>query len=347
MRRLLVTGGAGFIGSNFVHHWLSGHPGERLVVLDALTYAGNRANLLSVEQLPGFRFVHGNICDASVVEPLIREERIDTIVHFAAESHVDRSITGPAAFIQTNVMGTHVLLESARRVWLQDPGVPGHRFHHVSTDEVYGSLSSADPAFREDSQYRPNSPYSASKAASDHLVRAYHHTYGLHVTTSNCSNNYGPYHFPEKLIPLCIVNMLNGKSLPVYGDGRNIRDWLHVSDHCRAIELILDRGRIGEVYNVGGRAEVENLDLVRMLCEAGQEIFSARPELRTAFPAFPENPVELIRFVQDRPGHDRRYAIDCRKIQEELGFEPRVRLREGLRSTFDWFIAHRHWWEST
>jgi dTDP-glucose 4,6-dehydratase len=346
MRRLLVTGGAGFIGSNFVHHWMSGRPGERLVVLDALTYAGNRSNLTSLEPLPTFRFVQGNICDASLVETLMRDEKINTIVHFAAESHVDRSITGPAAFIETNVVGTHALLESARRVWLEQPGFEDHRFHHVSTDEVYGSLSPGDPAFREDSQYAPNSPYSASKAASDHLVRAYHHTYGLQVTTSNCSNNYGPYHFPEKLIPLCIVNMLNGRALPVYGDGRNIRDWLHVSDHCRAIELILERGRVGDVYNVGGNSEVENLELVRMLCEVARESVASRPELRSVFPSLPQNPVELIRFVQDRPGHDRRYAIDSSKIQQELGFEPRVRLREGLRRTFDWFLDHRQWWEA-
>src|SRR3984957_8454209 len=231
MRRLLVTGGAGFIGSNFVHHWLRGHAGDRLVVLDALTYAGKRESLAALDSHPTFRFVHGNICNATLVENLLRTERIDTIVHFAAETHVDRSISGPAAFIETNVVGTHTLLEAARKVWLDERSVDSHRFHHISTDEVYGSLGPADPAFREDTAYAPNSPYSASKAASDHLVRAYHHTYGLRVTTSNCSNNYGPYHFPEKLIPLMIVNILHGRSLPVYGDGRNVRDWLHVSDH--------------------------------------------------------------------------------------------------------------------
>jgi dTDP-glucose 4,6-dehydratase len=347
MRRLLVTGGAGFTGANFVHHWISGHREDRVVVLDALTYAGKRANLEAVEHLETFRFVHGNICNPELVENLLRQERIDTIVHFAAESHVDRSITGPAAFIETNVIGTHVLLQSARTVWSQQRGLDTNRFHHVSTDEVYGSLGPVDPPFREESPYAPNSPYSASKAAANHLVRAYHQTYGLQVTTSNCCNNYGPYHFPEKLIPLCIVNMLNGRTLPVYGDGRNIRDWLHVSDHCRAIELILDRGRAGEVYNVGGRAELANLHLVRMLWEVGQESFAAQPELRRTFRSFPASPVELIRFVTDRPGHDRRYAIDCGKIQERLGFEPRVRLREGLRSTFDWFISNVHWWKST
>jgi dTDP-glucose 4,6-dehydratase len=345
MRRLLVTGGAGFIGSNFVHHWLGGHAGDRLVVLDALTYAGKRRSLAVLESQPGFRFVHGNICDASLVEELLRQERIDTIVHFAAETHVDRSISGPAAFIQTNVVGTHVLLEAARKVWLDEGAVGKHRFHHVSTDEVYGSLGPEDPPFREDTAYSPNSPYSASKAASDHLVRAYHHTYGLQVTTSNCSNNYGAFHFPEKLIPLCIVNILHGRMLPVYGDGRNVRDWLHVSDHCRAIELILEHGRSGEVYNIGGRAEAENLQLVGSLCEIGEEVVAARPELAARFPQCPRTALAgLIRFVADRPGHDRRYAIDCSKIERELGFSPRVTLQTGLRETFTWFADNAAWW---
>src|SRR4051812_30089201 len=323
MRRMLVTGGAGFIGSNFVHHWLRHHAGDRLLVLDALTYAGNRRSLEAVASLPGFRFVHGNICDTNLAAALLRDESIDTIVHFAAESHVDRSITGPAAFIETNVVGTHSLLEAARKVWLEERRGNKHRFHHVSTDEVYGSLGPDDPPFREDTQYAPNSPYSASKAAADHLVRAYHHTYGLQVTTSNCSNNYGPYHFPEKLIPLIIVNILHGKPLPVYGDGKNIRDWLHVSDHCRAIELIIEQGRVGEVYNIGGRAEAENLGLVRSLCEIAEQAFAERPQLAEPYPACPRtNIAALIRMVNDRPGHDRRYAIDCNKIKQELGFEP-------------------------
>jgi dTDP-glucose 4,6-dehydratase len=345
MRRLLVTGGAGFIGSNFVHHRLRGHPGDRLVTLDALTYAGNRANLAGASSHPGFSFVHGNICDLELVTRLLRDERIDTIVHFAAETHVDRSIAGPASFIQTNVVGTYTLLEAARQVWLKEHTVEQHRFHHISTDEVYGSLGPEDPPFRETTPYAPNSPYSASKAASDHLVRSYHHTYGLRVTTSNCSNNYGPYHFPEKLIPLIIVNILHGRPLPIYGDGRNVRDWLHVSDHCRAIELILEKGRVGEVYNIGGRAETENLNLVRSLCSIAEQEFRSRPELAERYPQSPgSNFSALIRFVTDRPGHDRRYAIDCSKIQQQLAFSPRVSLSEGLRDTFAWFADNDSWW---
>ena len=348
MRRLLVTGGAGFIGSNFVHHWFHHHPDDRLLVLDALTYAGNRRNLGSLESAPSFRFIHGNICDQALVTQLLRTEDIDTIVHFAAESHVDRSITGPAAFIETNVMGTHSLLEAARTVWLGERPQKQHRFHHVSTDEVYGSLGPQDPPFREDTQYAPNSPYSASKAAADHLVRAYHHTYGLQVTTSNCSNNYGPYHFPEKLIPLTIVNILHGKPLPVYGDGRNIRDWLHVSDHCRAIELILEKGRVGEVYNIGGRAEAENLRLVHSLCEIAEAAHAAHPDLASRYPRCPRcEAAALIRMVADRPGHDRRYAIDCAKIQRELGFEPSVNLHAGLTETFTWFADNSDWWRAS
>jgi dTDP-glucose 4,6-dehydratase len=345
MRRLLVTGGAGFIGCNFVHHYFRSHPHDRLLVLDALTYAGNRRSLASLEGREGFRFIHGNICDPQLVSGLLREENVDTIVHFAAESHVDRSITGPAAFIETNVVGTHVLLEAARKVWLDEQPGKRHRFHHVSTDEVYGSLGPDDPPFREDTQYAPNSPYSASKAAADHLVRAYHHTYGLQVTTSNCSNNYGPYHFPEKLIPLIIVNILNGRPLPVYGDGRNIRDWLHVSDHCRAIDSILEKGRVGEVYNIGGRAEAENLTLVRSLCEIAEQVLATRPEIAARFPNSPRRDVaSLIQMVADRPGHDRRYAIDCAKIQRELGFQPTVNLYAGLADTFAWFADNSDWW---
>ncbi len=348
MRRLLVTGGAGFIGSNFVQHWLREHDGDRLVVLDALTYAGKRESLAALESHRTFRFVHGNICNAALVETLLRDERIDTIVHFAAETHVDRSISGPAAFIETNIVGTYSLLEAARKVWLDERAVEHHRFHHVSTDEVYGSLGPEDPPFREDTAYAPNSPYSASKAASDHLVRSYHHTYGLQVTTSNCSNNYGPFHFPEKLIPLSIVNILHGRALPVYGDGRNVRDWLHVSDHCRALELILERGRVGEVYNVGGRAETENLLLVRSLCKVAEELFAERPELAGLYPQCPREAVAgLIRFVTDRPGHDRRYAIDCAKVERELGFSPRVTLDQGLANTFAWYVNNPSWWRNT
>lgn len=349
MRRLLVTGGAGFIGSNFIHHWLSEHPGDRVVVLDALTYAGNLANLELVEGRPEFRFVHGNICDTALVEGLLRDEQLDTIVHFAAESHVDRSITGPDAFIETNVVGTHSLLKAARKVWLDEKIVASHRFHHVSTDEVYGSLAPNDPAFTESTPYAPNSPYSASKAASDHLVRAYHHTYGLDTTISNCSNNYGPYHFPEKLIPLMIVNLLEGRPLPVYGDGGNIRDWLHVTDHCRAIDLILQRGRPGEVYNVGGCSESRNLQLVNHLCAIADELLQRDPAWRVRYPGCPGArgaAASLIQFVKDRPGHDRRYAIDCRKIERELQFRPEVSIAEGLPRTFAWYLDNEVWWRS-
>src|SRR5580704_16400795 len=333
MSRLLVTGGAGFIGSNFVHYWLREHAADRVVVLDALTYAGNLASLHTISDNPQYRFVRGDIADRELVEGLLREEAVDTIVHFAAESHVDRSITGPGAFVQTNVVGTYALLESARKVWLTERSVERHRFHHVSTDEVYGSLGADDPPFSETTPYAPNSPYSASKAASDHLVRAYHHTYGLRTTTSNCSNNYGPFHFPEKLIPLMIVNILHGRALPIYGDGRNIRDWLHVSDHCRGIDLVLTHGRVGEVYNIGGGSECENIYLVKTLCRLAEEKFVSDPELCEKYPDCPAaqgKPVDsLITHVTDRAGHDRRYAIDCRKIETELGYRAAVALEAG------------------
>ncbi|HKT73136.1 MAG TPA: dTDP-glucose 4,6-dehydratase [Steroidobacteraceae bacterium] len=348
MRKLLVTGGAGFIGSNFVHYWLAEHAGERVVVLDALTYAGNLANLEPVKSRSELRFVRGDIADTALVESLLREEHIDTIVHFAAESHVDRSIHGPDAFVQTNVIGTHSMLRAARKVWLEERTVSGHRFHHISTDEVYGSLGPRDPAFTEQTPYAPNSPYSASKAGSDHLVRAYHHTYGLNVTTSNCSNNYGPYHFPEKLIPLMIVNILHGRGLPIYGDGRNVRDWLHVSDHCRGIDLILSKGVPGEVYNIGGGRERENIELVHTLCDVADAAFARDSRLKASYPECPaaraERSRSLIKFVQDRPGHDRRYAIDCSKIERGLGYQARVSLEEGLRATFDWYLANAAWW---
>jgi dTDP-glucose 4,6-dehydratase len=350
LRRVLVTGGAGFVGSNFVHHWLREHPEDRVVVLDALTYAGNRMNLAAVMDRPAFRFVQGTICDGDLVVRLLRDEGIDTIVHFAAESHVDRSIKGPDAFIEANVIGTHELLKAARTVWLKERAVERHRFHHVSTDEVYGSLLPNDPAFTERTPYAPNSPYSASKAASDHLVRAYHHTYGLEVTTSNCSNNYGPYHFLEKLIPLAIVNILCGKPLPIYGDGRNVRDWLHVSDHCRGIDLVLSRGEPGHTYNIGGNAECPNIDLIRRLCDVADDAFALTPSLAARFPHAPpaqgRSSAQLIEFVKDRPGHDRRYAIDCAKLSSELGFAPQVTLDAGLRSTFAWYLEHEAWWRA-
>jgi len=350
MRNLLVTGGAGFIGSNFVLHWLRSHPADRVVVLDALTYAGNLSNLDSARASPALRFVHGNICDTALVETLLREEKIDTLVNFAAESHVDRSISGPDAFIETNVLGTHSLLKAARQCWLNDKTVAQHRFHHVSTDEVYGSLGPTDPAFNESSPYAPTSPYSASKAAADHLVRAYHHTFGLDVTTSNCSNNYGPFHFPEKLVPLVIVNLLSGNPLPVYGDGRNVRDWIHVTDHCHGIDLVINRGRNGEVYNIGGVAEVENIRLVTKLCEIVNQAFRTSPANKLRFPNSPpaagKSAASLITYVQDRAGHDRRYAIDSAKIESELGFRPQVELNKGLQDTVDWYLTNEPWWRS-
>ncbi|OGT20572.1 MAG: dTDP-glucose 4,6-dehydratase [Gammaproteobacteria bacterium RBG_16_57_12] len=334
MPRLLVTGGAGFIGSNFVHYWLRRHPDDRLVVLDALTYAGNLANLEPVKHNPQYRFVHGNICDQALVEKLLVEEQLDTLVHFAAESHVDRSITGPDAFIETNIVGTHSLLKAAKNIWL-DTRRQEHRFHHVSTDEVYGSLGPHDPAFTEETPYAPNSPYAASKAASDHLVRAYHHTYGLQVTTSNCSNNYGPYHFPEKLIPLVITNILQGKPIPIYGDGLNIRDWLYVEDHCRGIELVLQQGRVGETYNIGGNNEWTNIDIVKLICDIMDEL---RPRSTRS--------AELITFIKDRPGHDRRYAIDAEKTMTELGYQPLGSFETGIRKTITWYLENEAWWKS-
>jgi dTDP-glucose 4,6-dehydratase len=342
MTGLLVTGGAGFIGANFVRYWLEAHPGGRVVVLDALTYAGNLDNLQSVQNRPEYLFVHGNICDTPLVERLLREQKLDTLVHFAAESHVDRSIEGPDAFIQTNIVGTHSLLKAARRVWLDEKTVSSHRFHHASTDEVFGSLRQDDPAFTESTAYAPNSPYSASKAASDHLVRAYHHTYGLCTTITNCSNNYGPLQFPEKLIPLMITQILAGKPLPVYGDGRNIRDWLHVDDHCRGIEAVLRRGRSGEMYNIGGRCECENIVLVRTLCGIVDAHLQSSEALRERYPNSPasrgERAERLISFVQDRPGHDRRYAIDGAKVERECSFRSQISLESGLRATVAWYL---------
>ena len=330
MRKLLVTGGAGFIGSNFVRYWTNRHPEDRLVNLDALTYAGNLENLTEVEAAPGYRFVHGDITDRSCIERLFAEEDFDTIVNFAAESHVDRSITGPDAFITTNVQGTFILLEVAKAAWKEVS--EGRRFLHVSTDEVYGSLSSDEPAFTESHAYAPNSPYSASKAASDHLVRAYHKTYGLPVLTTNCSNNYGPFQFPEKLIPLVILNALEGKPIPVYGDGRNIRDWLYVDDHCSGIEAVIEGGRPGEVYNIGGINEWQNIDIVNLICERLDELQPDKASYR-----------EQISYVKDRPGHDRRYAIDATKMQTELGWTPRHDFPAGIEQTIQWYLENRSW----
>lgn len=349
MANLLVTGGAGFIGANFIHYWLREHPDDQVLALDALTYAGNRFNLDRVIDKNRLRLVVGDIGDETLVARLLREQAIDTLVHFAAESHVDRSISGPDAFIQTNVIGTHSLLKAARSVWLQGSGLP-HRFHHISTDEVFGSLAPAEPAFTEHHQYQPNSPYSASKAASDHLVRAYHHTYGLQVTTSNCSNNYGPYHFPEKFIPLCIVNLLLGRPLPVYGDGRNIRDWLYVEDHVRGIDSVLSKGRIGETYNFGGNNERANIDVVHALCEITDTLFAGDTRLVARFPdalaARGEASRAAITFVKDRPGHDWRYAIDTGKARAKLGFVPRESFATGLEKTVRWFMENDVWWRA-
>jgi dTDP-glucose 4,6-dehydratase len=351
MARLLVTGGAGFIGANFVHYWIENYPDDRVVVLDALTYAGNQASLEPAAGHSGYRFVHGNICDKDLVEQLLVEEQLDTIVHFAAESHVDRSILGPDAFIETNVIGTHSLLQAARAAWLDREDAPAsHRFHHVSTDEVYGSLAADDPAFSETTPYAPNSPYSASKAASDHLVRAYHHTYGLQVSTSNCSNNYGPYQFPEKLIPLMIVNALEGKALPVYGDGSNIRDWLYVTDHVRAIDLVIKDGRVGETYNVGGNEERANIDIVNAICAIIDSAFAGDESLKDRFPDAPAaqgtRTADLITWVKDRPGHDWRYAIDPRRIRDELGFLPIQDFDSGLSLTLAWMLDNEPWWRA-
>ncbi|MBU3632791.1 dTDP-glucose 4,6-dehydratase [Polynucleobacter sp. AP-Feld-500C-C5] len=335
---ILVTGGAGFIGSNFVLDWLSSSSAEGVVNLDKLTYAGNLTNLQSLKNDSRHTFVHGDIGNKSLVEKILNDYCPRAIVNFAAESHVDRSIHGPAEFIQTNVMGTFNLLECAREYWTSLEGAEKEqfRFHHVSTDEVYGSLSSSDPAFKETNPYEPNSPYSASKAASDHLVRAWFHTYGFPVITTNCSNNYGPYHFPEKLIPLVILNALNSKPLPIYGDGQQIRDWLYVGDHCSAIRKVLASGQLGETYNIGGWNEKANLDIVNTICSILDEL---RPRSNG------KSYAEQITFVKDRPGHDRRYAIDATKIQKELGWRPAETFDTGIRKTVQWYLENPVWVE--
>jgi dTDP-glucose 4,6-dehydratase len=332
---ILVTGGAGFIGSNFVLDWLA-QSDEAVINLDKLTYAGNLQNLVGLEGNPRHVFVRGDIGDGGLVEKLLTEHRPRAVVNLAAESHVDRSIHGPGEFIETNIVGTFHLLEALRVHWggLPEPQRRDFRLLHVSTDEVYGSLSRGDPAFAESHRYEPNSPYSASKAASDHLVRAYHHTYGLPVLTTNCSNNYGPYHFPEKLIPLMIVNALAGKPLPVYGDGRQVRDWLYVKDHCSAIRRVLEAGRVGETYNVGGWNEKPNIDIVHTVCALLDELSP-----RTGGGSYREQ----ISFVTDRPGHDRRYAIDALKIERELGWKPAETFDTGIRKTVQWYLENREW----
>ncbi|NDY74535.1 dTDP-glucose 4,6-dehydratase [Desulfobacter hydrogenophilus] len=340
---LLITGAAGFIGTNFVYYWLKNHPADPIIALDALTYAGNRDNLRQAEASPNFEFVHGNILDQSLVETLLSTRNIDTIVHFAAESHVDRSIQGPDAFIETNIVGTHTLLKAVKNIWLNKYPQPRHRFHHISTDEVYGSLKPDDPPFSENTPYAPNSPYAASKAASDHLVRAYHKTFGLETTISNCSNNFGPFQFPEKLIPLMITNILAGKPIPVYGDGQQIRDWLYVDDHNQGVDLILKKGRSGQVYNIGGNNEQTNLDIIHMVCDLMNNAFTADPGLAAQYPDCPctrsIHPSTLITHVTDRKGHDRRYAINATKIQTQLAFTPEHTFNQGLQKTLNWYLT--------
>jgi dTDP-glucose 4,6-dehydratase len=332
---ILVTGGAGFIGSNFILQWITEET-TRVLNLDELTYAGNLSNLQPVQNHRGYSFQQGDVVDRDLVRKLLSRERPRAIVHFAAESHVDRSIHGPDDFIRTNVNGTFSLLEEARAYWsaLGEDGRQSFRFLHVSTDEVYGSLGPDDPPFSETTAYAPNSPYSASKAASDHLVRAYYHTYGVPTLTTNCSNNYGPYQFPEKLIPLIILNAWQGKPLPVYGDGQNVRDWLYVEDHCRAIRSVLVNGRSGETYNIGGRSEKKNLEIVGIIC-------ALLDELRPRDPVVPHS--RLITFVKDRPGHDRRYAMDARKIERELHWQPLETFESGIRKTVCWYLKHEEW----
>jgi dTDP-glucose 4,6-dehydratase len=337
-RPILVSGGAGFIGSNFVLDWIASTSAP-LVNLDKLTYAGNPHNLTAVESHSGYRFVQGDICDAPLVEALLAEHQPRAIVHFAAESHVDRSILGPEAFLQTNIHGTFVLLQAARKYYggLSEAEQKQFRFLHVSTDEVYGTLAPDDPAFSEETAYSPNSPYAASKAASDHLVRAWVHTYGLPCIITNCSNNYGPFQFPEKLIPLMITHALSGKPLPIYGDGQQVRDWLFVLDHCRALRQVLAEGRVGETYNIGGNNQRTNLEVVNTLCALLDELV---PQSQFAPHA------QLMRTVQDRPGHDRRYAIDASKIERELNWHPQESFETGLRKTVEWYLANRNWVEN-
>jgi dTDP-glucose 4,6-dehydratase len=334
---ILITGGAGFIGSNFILDWLAVHD-EPVVNVDALTYAGNPANLASLSDDRRYTFVHADIGDGSAMAETLVRHRPRAVLHFAAESHVDRSIHGPGEFVRTNVVGTFTLLEAVKGYWggLQGADREAFRFLHVSTDEVYGSLRTEDPAFREDTPYAPNSPYAASKAASDHLVRAYHHTYGLPTLTTNCSNNYGPYQFPEKLIPLMIANALAGRPLPIYGDGRNVRDWLYVTDHCVAIRRVLEAGRLGETYNIGGHCERPNIEIVDTLCAL---LDARRPSAEGPY-------ARLKTFVTDRPGHDRRYAIDAGKIERELGWRPAQTLDSGLARTVDWYLANAAWMEN-
>lgn len=345
MSKLLVTGGAGFIGANFVRFWRARAPGDEIVVLDALTYAGNRHNLAG---LAGVEFVHGDVRDEALVRDLLTEHNLDTIVHFAAESHVDRSIAGPDAFVETNVVGTHALLKAARAVWLDRGSGRPHRFHNVSTDEVFGSLGADDAPFNEDTPYRPNSPYSASKAAADHLVQAYHATYGLQTSSSHCSNNYGAYQFPEKLIPLMLISALEGRALPIYGDGLNRRDWLHVDDHCLGIALILEQAQAGSRFTIGGGEELANITVVDQICEQIDAAFATDAAIAQRFPGAPaaagRPTASLKTYVADRPGHDRRYAIDCTRIRRALGYVPEHGFADGLAETVTWYLRNENWW---
>jgi dTDP-glucose 4,6-dehydratase len=348
MSTLLVTGGAGFIGANFVSYWRRARPADRVVIFDALTYAGNLGSVAPLCNDDTYCFVHGDICDLASVEALFGSFDFDTIVHFAAESHVDRSIHASQVFTRTNVQGTHILLDVALAAWKSS--FDRRRFHHISTDEVFGSLGPDDAPFTEVSRYDPKSPYAASKAASDFLVRSYAHTHGLPLTITNCSNNYGPYQFPEKLIPLMILSAVDGQKLPIYGDGGNVRDWLYVEDHCAAIALVLDKGKIGETYNVGGSQEKTNVELVGMLCDEIDRRFAADKNLAERFPNCPAarrgRCRELMTFVKDRPGHDRRYAMCSNKLYNELGFRARTPLTKGIALTIDWYLANETWWRA-
>ncbi|MDX2213968.1 MAG: dTDP-glucose 4,6-dehydratase [Oculatellaceae cyanobacterium bins.114] len=333
-RRLLVTGGAGFIGSNFVHYWCEQYPSDHIAVLDNLSYAGNRSNLASLDANTNFRFVQGSISDRPLIEELLNDEAIDTVVHFAAESHVDRSILNPGDFVQTNIVGTFTLLDAFRCYWEARDKPNDYRFCNISTDEVFGSLEDDAPAFSESTPYAPNNPYSASKASADHIVRAYFQTYGLPTLTTNCSNNYGPYQFPEKLVPCVCTSVLTEQPIFIYGDGQSIRDWIHVRDHCTALDKILSSGKPGETYNIGGNNEVKNIHLVHKICNLLQELV---PNLTVC-------PHYLIRFVADRPGHDRRYAIDATKIQTQLNWHPSISFEEGLKHTVQWYVEYKDWW---
>lgn len=348
MKNLLVTGGAGFIGSNFLYFWAEKYPDDKIIVLDALTYAGNLPSINSLIDDDKITFIKGDVCDASLVNNIFINHNIDLVVHFAAESHVDRSIVDPDAFIRTNIQGTHTLLFAALSAWKHN--FEGKLFHHISTDEVYGDLEFDEPAFTESTPYAPRSPYAASKASSDMLVRSYFTTYELPITISNCSNNYGPYQFPEKLIPLMLINALEAKGLPIYGDGSNVRDWLYVDDHCAAIAAIIESGNIGETYNVGGNTEIVNLDLVNVLCEELDKKFKSDKTLAKRFPlSAPANGKEsktLIYYVKDRLGHDVRYAINASKIVNDLNFSPKVSFAEGLSLTLDWYLENEVWWRS-